>query len=287
VNGTTIQHGVVDVGVRAIKDGPDGNVGAGEITQVPDSLSTLQVSVNNPEPAAGGKHDEFPRVSQKDVDAALEQLRTSLQSQFATAVASPPGLPQGATVFPETATLGEIAASVDTATLVGQEGETFALQATATGQVLAVVGQPLEQLVRDRLAGSVEADHQLIDGSMDVAVGAAVVRDGVISFPVRGVAQETRPIDVGRLEASILGKSRDQALAILGPFGDVQLTLWPEWVSAVPSLAQRVDIVLRTNEAPRPTAQPIPAPSATLAPSTVPSPAERSDAPSGQPLPSA
>ena len=32
VNGTTIQHGIADVNVRAVKEGPDGNVEAGEIT---------------------------------------------------------------------------------------------------------------------------------------------------------------------------------------------------------------------------------------------------------------
>jgi hypothetical protein len=270
VNGTTIKHGIVDVGVRAVKDGPDGNVGAGEITQVPASLSTLQVSVNNSAGTSGGKLEEFPRVEQADIDAALAQLQTDLETQFAAAVASPPGLPDGSTAFADTAQLGEVVTSVDPASLVGQEVASFALEATATGRVLAVDASPLEEIVRERLTARITDGRDLVPDSTEVAIGTAVVRDGTITFPVTGVAQEIQPIDTARLEASILGKTRDEALAILAPFGSVELTLWPDWASGVPSFDQRVDILVRTNDTPRPTAPALPTPPApTEAPSDV------------------
>jgi hypothetical protein len=277
VNGTTIQHGVVEVGVRAVKDGPDGNVGRGEITQVPDSLSTLQVSVDNPNATTGGKLDEFPQVAQEDVDGALAQLGKELEAQFATAMADPPGLPDGSAAFPETAQLGEAIPTVDPTTLVGQELETFPLEVTATGQVLAVDASPLEQIVRERLTASITEGRDLVEGSLEVAVGSAVVRDGTISFPVTGIAQEIQRIDTNALKASIMGRTRDEALGILAPFGTVELTLWPDWVSSIPTIDQRVELTVAPNDAPRPTAPALP----TAAPA-----APSADGSPSQPVPS-
>jgi hypothetical protein len=272
VNGTTIQHGIADVNVRAVKEGPDGNVEAGEITQVPTSLSTLQVSVRNNAPTRGGKREEFPRVEQKDVDAAVAQLKADLGTKFEAALESPTGLPEGATLFPGTAVLGEPQLSVDPQTLVGQEVEGFTLEASADGSVLAVDEAPLESIVRDRLTGMAAADHELIDDSIDVRVGPAIVDGQRIRFPVSGIAQQTARLDVAALLAAIRGKPKADAEEILAPYGQATVRLWPDWVSAIPTLDQRVSFQVGSSDVPTITAPPLPTAPPTEPSSTQPSP---------------
>ena len=272
VNGTTIQHGIADVNVRAVKEGPDGNVESGEITQVPTSLSTLQVSVRNDAPTKGGKREEFPRVEQADVDAALAQVRADLGTKFEAALASPSGVPEGATLFPGTAVLGEPQLSVDPQTLVGQEVEGFTLEASADGSVLAVDETPLESIVRDRLTGMVAPDHALIGDSIDVRVGSAIVDARGVRFPVSGIAQQTAKLDVTALLAAIRGKPKPDAEAILAPYGQASVRLWPDWVSAVPTLDQRVDFQVGTSDVPTVTAPPLPTPAPSRSTSPEPSP---------------
>jgi hypothetical protein len=39
-----------------------------------------------------------------------------------------------------------------------------------------------------------------------------------------------------------MGKPLDTARDLLAPYGEVELTAWPDWVTSVPTLADRVDV---------------------------------------------
>lgn len=244
VSGSTITHGIADVGVRAQQPGPEGNVDAGAIARVPDSLSTLQVSVSNLQPTTGGLREEFPRVEAEDVEAALASLRTDLEARFAASVAASEGVPAGLTAFPETALLGEVRTNDDPAALVGQEVATFTLEALASGVVLAVDEAPLEALATERLRSSIDTGFELVPGSLAVEVGAATVAEREITFPVTGSARQRRVVDRDVLEAAVRGLPRDAAVRALAAYGTVTLELWPDWVTAVPTIDQRVSIVI-------------------------------------------
>ena len=43
----------------------------------------------------------------------------------------------------------------------------------------------------------------------------------------------------------IMGKTEDEARSALAPFGEVDLDLWPDWVSSVPTLDARVNVEVR------------------------------------------
>jgi hypothetical protein len=241
-----------DVSVTASAAGPEGNVAAGAIKVVPARYNRTVISVVNPAATAGGKRDEFPQVAQKDVDAALAKLRTDLEGQFATAVADGAGAPAGTTVFPDTATLDEPVPLTDPATLVGQEVASFTLGMQATGRVLAVDSSPVKAIADDRLRGSVSADHELVTGSISVSVGDGTVVGGVVTFPVAGSAQQVRVLDVAALKRQVLGLGREDARRLLEAYGDVTIDLWPNWVSGIPSLDQRVTLQLAAPPTPSP-----------------------------------
>jgi hypothetical protein len=287
VAGNQIERGRVDAPVEALKSGPGGNVDAGSITQVSAALQGQQISVGNPAATSGGRHDEFPQVTQKDVDAALTDLRAQLDEQLASALENPVGVPLGATVFPETLTRDEPATDVDPATLVGLEVETFPLQMAGTGQVLAVDPAPVETIARSRLLASVDPGHQLVDGSVEIELGEATVRGATISFPVSGTARQIRPVDAAALKADILGLAREDAQRLLEQYGVAEVTLWPDWVSAVPTIAQRVELTVEAPIEPSPSPPPSPSPSPASSSPSPPASAEPSGNASGdEPLPS-
>lgn len=233
-----------EVGVTAVKSGPDGNVAAGTIRVIPARYNRTLITLTNQAPTTGGAKEEFTRVSAKDVEAALAALEVDLDAQFEVEAASPDRVPPGATAFPETALLGEATPTLDPATLVGSEVETFTLGLTADGTVLAVDTAPVSSIAERALADAVAPGYELVAGSTDVVVGEGSVGDGIVSFPVSGVAKQVRPVDGAALLPQVLGLSAADARELLEPYGDVDIILWPEWVSSVPTLGQRVTLVI-------------------------------------------
>jgi hypothetical protein len=247
-----------EVAVTAAEEGPDGNVAAGTIRVVPARYNRNLVRVTNPAATTGGAREEFTKVSQKDVDEALATLGGELTAQFETQLDSPEGVPTGATVFPETAVLGEATPTVDPATLVDQEVESFTLGLGAMGSVLAVDSSPVETIAKTALADAVTEGYELVDGSTQVVVGEATVDDGIVSFPVAASAKQLRPVDGPALEAQVLGLPEADAQALLAPYGDVEIILWPGFVVAVPTLDQRVTLTVADPVDDTPDVAPVP-----------------------------
>jgi hypothetical protein len=82
-----------------------------------------------------------------------------------------------------------------------------------------------------------------------------------VSIPVRASAEQVAVLDPADLEAKILGKPIDEAKAILEPYGQVELRVWPDWVSSVPSFESRVEVTVEHAveiETPAPSASPSP-----------------------------
>jgi hypothetical protein len=78
-----------------------------------------------------------------------------------------------------------------------------------------------------------------------------------ISYPVVATARQVAILDPDELERRILGRSLDEADAILGAYGDVVIVVWPDWVAAIPTLDSRVEVLI---DAPQTSAGPSPSP---------------------------
>ena len=256
------------VTVTAVKTGTDGNVAAGTITVIPGQYNSVVISVTNPAPTSGGKRNEFPKVTQKDVTAALAALGKQLDAQLATAAAAPPGLPAGSTAYPETATRGAAAATVDPATLVNQEVAQFDLGATATGTVVTVDPAPIVALGQARVTAAVPVDHDLVAGSPVVTVGPGSVDGQRVRFGVTARADAAPRVDASALRRQVEGRSAVEVQAILDAFGDATVTLWPGWATTVPTFDARVDLRIEGVAGPSASGAPSasPAPSASKAP---------------------
>ena len=233
-----------DVDVTAVKKGTGGNVEPNTITVIPASEDPVTLSVRNKEATTGGLRNEFPRVDQKDIDAAIAALNTKVNDAFTAAVAAGAGAPPGTTLFPETAVLGTGIPAPDPLTLLGQEIETFDLGMSASGTVIAVDASPVQAIAQARLVSNVGSGYRLVDGSVRIDQGDPVVTDGVVSFPVTATADRIRILDPDALRAMVKGQSIEQARALLAPFGAVSIATWPSWVSSITGFDSRLTITI-------------------------------------------
>jgi hypothetical protein len=258
------------VAIDAQAAGPGGNVAAGTITELSDDIRQFLISVTNPEATSGGTRTEFPRVERADVDAALADLGTELAAQFEARLADPATTPPGTTLFPATRALGESTPSVDPATLVGQEAASFDLGLTAEGAVTAVDDSPLESLASTRIRAAVDPDHLLVEDSIVIDIGVPTVDGETVLFPVSVEAVQVLVLDAADLLAEVKGRPIHQARTILERYGRVDIVLWPEWVTAIPTLDARLSLVVDDSGS-VPTASPRPSPSPTAPASGSPS----------------
>ncbi len=198
--GFTVFPKTATVKVTAVKPGLEGNVEPNTIVVIPKGEDPISLDVVNPDETSGGKHDEFPKVSQKDVDAALAALEPALQAAFAARLADPSIASPGVTVFPETGVLGVPVPTVDPASLVDQEVPSFELGLNATGTVTAVNPGPVQEVVAERLRSTIDSGHRLVENSIKVVVDPAVVTGDRISFPATASATQVAILDADALK---------------------------------------------------------------------------------------
>ena len=230
------------VNVTAAKTGPAGNVAAGTITVIPGQYNSVVLTIRNPAPTSGGIRDEFPKVTQKDVTAALAALEKQLDAQLVAEAAAPAALPAGSTAFPETATRGAATPTLDPTTLIDQEVAQFDLGVTATGTVVAVDQAPILALGEARLAAAVPAHRDMLAGSVLVTVGPGSVDGQRVRFGVTARAESAPRVDESALRTQLKGRSPAEARAILAAYGDTTVTLWPDWVTTIPTSDSRVEL---------------------------------------------
>ena len=233
------------VAVTAVKPGESGNVPAGTIRVVPGRYNRNVIRITNPAATTGGTETSYTRISKKDVDSALASLQADLEASFAEEVENPDRIPPGHTVYPATAVLGESTPVEDPEALIGQEVESFTLALTATGSVLTVDTSPIEALAAGELDGMAADGAELVDGSAQVTVGeGSVGEDGTVAFEATVSAQQVVPVDPVTIEALVLGMTPEEAEQALASYGATEVELWPGFASTIPTLAQRVTVIV-------------------------------------------
>ena len=243
--GLTIFPARASVKVTAVDGGPDGNVEPTRSSIVPsgENRSSSRSPTPRRRPAATqrGVHAGHPgRTS----TARWPRSTRSLQAAFERGDGRPGARPPAARrSSPRPASLGEADARPSPPeTLVGQEVATFALGLSATGTVIAVDTAPVSAIAETAAPGRGRARPRARPG-----LGRGRRRRRRSSSARRSASRSTATaeqvavLDPDELEAMVLGKPIDEARAILEPFGEVELDVWPDWAGSVPSFESRVD----------------------------------------------
>jgi hypothetical protein len=230
------------VGVEAVKPGEDGNVGNNTIVEVPGGGRNLFVT--NPEPTTGGSRTEAPEISQDDVDSAVEALADALEADLDAQVASGAGVPAGTTVLPETAVIESGDLSVDPATLVGSPELSVEITEVGTGSVVGVDPGPIESIARSRLEAEVVEGWSIDPASVEFTRDAPTSFGTGATYPFTISGTMVRDVDVPALIQSIRGLGLPEARTKLEAYGNVAVTLWPDWVTTIPDNVDRIDLTL-------------------------------------------
>lgn len=240
----TIVPSTSTVAIEATVAGPDGNVGNNTITVVPKGENRRLLQVTNKEATSGGEERQATEVSQADVDAAMAAIDAALLADLDATIAAGTGVPPGVTTFPTTHALGAATYATDPATLVGTEATEFTLDATAQGTAIGVDPSPIADLVEARLRSRVTAGWTLVESSIQPVIGTPSVVGEVVTYPVTISGTQIHDVDEAALLAEIRGLVLADARARLDDYGDVEITLWPDWVSTIPTRAGGITFTL-------------------------------------------
>jgi hypothetical protein len=228
------------VAVEAIEAGPAGNVGNNEITVVPKGENRRLLTVTNKEATSGGDSRQATVVSQADIDAATALIAAALLSDLDAQLAAGTGVPPGVTPFPATNQVDETTYATDPATLLGTEATEFTLDATAKGTAIGVNPSPIADLARGRLTAKVTQGWTLVESSIQPEIGTPTVTGAIVSYPVTITGTQVHDVDEAALIAQIRGLILADARNRLAAYGDVDITLWPDWVDRVPTNPDRI-----------------------------------------------
>jgi hypothetical protein len=252
----TVVPSTSSIGIEAVLPGPEGNVGNNSITVVPEGENRRLLQVSNDEATAGGSRVESPEISEGDVDAAVNRLLAALAVDLDRQIEARAGVPPGVAIFAQTKELGDQPTfSPEPASVVGTPGPTVVLTVSAQGSVLGVDPAPIEALAAARLQARVPAGWTLAPESTAFELGVPLVFGEVVSYPVTIAATQVHDVDRDALLAQVRGRVVAEARAILDDFGDVEIAVWPDWVTTIPKNAERIEFTLAE---PRPAPSPAP-----------------------------
>jgi hypothetical protein len=246
----TIQSGDQAAGVAAVGPGPAGNVAAGAIDRVVDPELDARLQgfpqngqprVANPDPTTGGSEASGPEVKKGDVDAATAALRKDLEAQLAKALGDRSG---------RLSPVSEPPAPVITVAkgLIGTRDQpTFELSGSLAYDDRSVRIADVEAAAAKRLASDaavIPAGTQLLPDAIAVTPGNVSMLGDRLRVQARVTAQAAPAVDAEAVRSRAAGLSADAARSALAGYGNVDLGLWPGWVTSVPTLPWRIDVII-------------------------------------------
>lgn len=241
----------VDVTVRASAPGPNGNVNAGTIKVLRDSLKSLLVTVTNKDATSGGRKTEITTVTRDDYDSAIALLTQKLNDDLETALTDPNTSPRGLTVYPETAKLGRLTASAAAGDVVGTKVDTFDLSVDAQANVLAVDEALVASVASDQLVATAPAGVRVFTETVTTDLSPGVVSGNTIVYQVSAEARQYRPVDPAQLQEQVRGKTLSEAQSILQAYGTVVVSIWPDFVPTIPTDVRRINLTIETPDIPK------------------------------------
>ena len=255
----------VDVDVHAVKGGIRGNVDAGAISVVPQSLSSQLITVTNPDAIAGGKHVEDQVVTQEDYDAALASLSSQLQTALTGALADPLSVPRGLIPYPDTAQLTAGQPDQPAADVVGTVAPTFTLALDSTADLTAVNESLIDDVASARLAAALGSGQKLVTDDVSASHDGGTIAGDTIVYSVNASGMAYANPDPQVVVAVVKGKSLVEARTALATYGAADISVWPDFVDHLPDQASRISVSIAV-PSPLPTSSPTPLPTSSPAP---------------------
>ena len=58
-------------------------------------------------------------------------------------------------------------------------------------------------------------------------------------------------MDPGQLQAQVAGKTLSEARSILGAYGSVEVSVWPDFIPTIPNDVRRINLTIQSPDIPR------------------------------------
>jgi hypothetical protein len=249
----------VDAEVRAVKPGIKGNVDAGTVTVLPQVLASQLITINNPEPIAGGKHVEEQVVSQADYDSAAATLSSQLDAALATSLLNTQNVPRGLVAYADTAEMSAAQPNQLAADLVGTPATSFTLGLDSTARVTAVNESLIGDVAAARLRAALARGQKLVGDEVTAAHAAGTVSGDTIVYTVLASGLGYTDPNPETLVTAVLGRSLAEARAALSSVGSADIKVWPDFVDHLPDQPGRISVTVVPPSAPPATMPPSPA----------------------------
>jgi predicted RecA/RadA family phage recombinase len=268
---------LIPVPIQAANLGPNGDVGSGTITVIPQASlsqiaaasslapSDLKLTVNNTVPTQGGAATSEPSVTAADLNNVKKTLRAQLNNDIAAWVQKQ--LVKGDVH-------GDPAISSATLTKAPKEGDievsgTFQAELQVSVTLLVVHSTDLQNAAAAQLNNTIKrnkafADSRIIvDAQHPITINQGKIKVSgsppslTLTFPAS--AKAIPDIQPSSIQTLVAGKPPRDAQALLKGITDVQsvqISVWPGFMPWITSFSPRIDVHLVPAAAPPPPVKP-------------------------------
>jgi hypothetical protein len=237
----------VVVTITAVDPGPIGNVGAGQINKIDDSMLARRLAVINETPTHGGMVATAGVVTRVDKDRlwsiVLQQMYQEGYGRLVADLAEQEFIPpESVVVLPLEGTF--------TPSLDGEQTDQLLLDMRAVVRGTAIGGQHANQLALAALQAETPAAHKLDPRSLQFVMGQVigVNEDQAVSFDMEAAGEAVAQFDTGQLTSQVRGMPVEEARRLLGQqlplAGEPLVTVQPDWLGRMPWLPFRINVTV-------------------------------------------
>jgi hypothetical protein len=241
----------IEVPVEAVENvaGDVGNVEAGLINMVVDTVLADQVEVRNLVATVGGQNRTISIVTQTDRDRLLDILRQQIQNTAYNEMLPRLDAPQF--IIPETIHIAEERSDWMTFDFeVGDSAEILTLTMRAVVEATVVDESVAQQIAFTRLAGQIPNGHVIRPETLIYERGSvtSVQPGGGVTFTISCSGQIVTDLNTNEIQQNLAGKTVSEAAIYLGSAFDLaegfapEIHLAPEWVQRLPLLPLRITV---------------------------------------------
>lgn len=237
----------IDLPVEAVESGRSGNVDAETIVIVEGRLG-LSLSVNNTEPAAGGRETPSVQASDADRERAKEQLMKKLEEEARAQLVEE--LSAGDVVFEDTFSVSQVLSEVYDPP-PGAAGTKLTLNMQVEFSTLYAAASDLTELASLALNASLPAGFTAAPDALTLKLMTQPILndDGFTRWNVRAERRIVQQVSAPQVTQMIQGVTSRRAQTILEnalPLEDSpQIHLSPSWWPWMPIVPFRISVMTR------------------------------------------
>lgn len=236
--------------VRALEEGPRGNVGPYQINYVEGTVG-FALKVTNPEPITGAESREVAAVSERDRERVWDLAAQRVLAEAYNGLQSEDYLEPGEFLLRQSLVIQATPKEAYTH-LVGERSETLglSLRLLVTGE--AVNAYDIQKVAYRRLLQALPQGFRLTDTRFEIGESAEEdVGPGLFTFYVTAHGYATAQVDAAEAKKQILGLPVEEAEARLQETYALaqspEITLSPHWFPTLPRLPLRITVDVATH----------------------------------------